>query len=557
MSAEEAEQRKQSMTSAEHSMTNGNTEKIPKTPKKQKQQDKPPAGGFDSTPVPKADPGYTLKFTFHYATRLPIADLNSMSSDPYIVAQLNTNLPTRHKEDPNMRFRTRTLRKTTEPVWNCEWIVAHVPPSGFQLKARIYDEDPADHDDRLGNVHVHADRIDDEWPGIQEQAYKIKKRMGSKRAYLLRACTAMFSKGMHMSGDLYISVQNLGRTQGEGGRMWTVGPNYWTQHLSPMIGRIAGTKDPGKDGTEQYNFQANQFQLSGPVPPELYHRYVEFKPFVKGMFTTKGLRGRVLSKGLHHQHSRVYNYDRTTTYGVFDRPTQDMTLKFLDLVHFDQGGRIFTYVLSLDGLFRFTETGKEFGIDLLSKHTMHSDVSIYIACSGEFFIRRLKNPSKSFEDQETHPPADISNGPPKSESPKDPAYYELIIDNDSGTYRPNAKYLPLLKDFFSNNFPGLKIMTLDCTGDKEKMGKMKREQFERKKVEGEKRTFVQGDGDSMSSSDEEDLDAQAKGKNKGGKLEQGLHAIEEPKDAVLNWAHGDQARERREEEDDQAAIRGG
>lgn len=46
-----------------------------------------------------------------------------------------------------------------------------------------------------------------------------------------------------------------------------------------------------------------------------------------------------------------------------------MTVKFLDLVHYDLGGRVFAYVLTLDSLLRFTETGKEFGIDMLSKHT--------------------------------------------------------------------------------------------------------------------------------------------------------------------------------------------
>jgi len=53
-----------------------------------------------------------------------------------------------------------------------------------------------------------------------------------------------------------------------------------------------------------------------------------------------------------------------------------MTKKVLDF--YDQGGRIFTYVLTLDTKWRFTETGMEFGIDMLSKHTMHSDVSQYI-----------------------------------------------------------------------------------------------------------------------------------------------------------------------------------
>lgn len=109
---------------------------------------------------------------------------------------------------------------------------------------------------------------------------------------------------------------------------------------------------------------------------------MDFKPFVSGMFTAKGIRGKILNKALHHQHERLYNYDRQTEYGVFPEteegkdPDQEVTKKFLDLVHHDQGARIFTFIITLDGLFRFTETGKEFGIDLLSKHTMHSDVNV-------------------------------------------------------------------------------------------------------------------------------------------------------------------------------------
>ena len=209
---------------------------------------KGPAGGFDSTPIPKTAPGYTLKFTFHRANNLPMADINSLSSDPYVLAQLNTSLAKRHKQDPNLRFRSPTIRRNVQPEWNSEWIVANVPASGFQLKVRIYDEDPADHDDRLGNVHVNATNIGESWEGIREQAYNIKKRMGSKRAYFIRGCAAMFNKEVHMSGHLVVSVQMLGRTQVEnGGRAFTIGPCNWSQHLSPLIGRLTGTKDPKKD----------------------------------------------------------------------------------------------------------------------------------------------------------------------------------------------------------------------------------------------------------------------------------------------------------------------
>lgn len=143
-----------------------------------------------------------------------------------------------------MVFRTPTVRKETNPSWECSWIVANVPSTGFDLKCRLYDEDPADSDDRLGNVHVRADWIDVGWPGIKEREYRVRKRMGSKRAYMLRALTEIGSKNPDISGHLVMSVECLGRTPGDqGAHIYTVGPNYWSKHLSPLIGMLAGVKD--------------------------------------------------------------------------------------------------------------------------------------------------------------------------------------------------------------------------------------------------------------------------------------------------------------------------
>ncbi|KAF2015958.1 C2 domain-containing protein [Aaosphaeria arxii CBS 175.79] len=505
--------------------TEGSSERshAPETPKKTNtaQTQKGPEGGFDDTPLLKQPPGYTVKITFHRATNLPLADINTLSADPFILAELKTDLPTRHKEDPPLQLRTRTIRQSTDPEWHTEWIIANVPASGFRLKCRIYDEDPADHDDRLGNVHVNVSNLSENWAAIRGQSYPIKKRMGSKRAYLLRAIAVCFGKVEHMSGSLFVSVEVLGKTPGDNGsRAYTDGPLFWIRHYSPLLGRLLGQKEPteggvsrrtGKPKPERYNFQANQMQLKGPVPEAMYHRYVEFKPFVKAMFTAKGVRGYILSKTLHHQHARVYNFDQKTEYEFLPEPCADFTKKFLELCHYDQGGRIFTYVLTLDALFRFTETGKEFGIDMLSKHTMHSDVAAYTAFSGEFFIRRLKHSHRGLPEEgannPTHPPDEISGGPPKEEPKTDPSYYELIIDNDSGTYRPNCELLPQLKEFMEANFPGLRVLTLDSQGEAEKMAQMKKQQRDRKKTEGDHIVYKQmSRSSSMSSSDEEDLD---------------------------------------------------
>ncbi|KAF2169032.1 hypothetical protein M409DRAFT_21042 [Zasmidium cellare ATCC 36951] len=502
---------------------------------------KGPSGGFDTTPIPSRPSGYTLKITIHRAENLPIADINGFSSDPFCLAQLNTDTPKRHKEDPYLRFRTHTVRKNVEPEWNEDWIIANVPSTGFKLKIRIYDEDPADKDDLLGKVHLSVPSLHEGWEGIKNQGVKLLAHDGSKRAYLLQALTTCFRENKHFRGYLYLSIEMLGKTQpdGQNGRVYTVGPCKWVRHYSPLLGRLVNIKDPNADDGQQqggsqqngqkkpaehYNFQANQVQLQGPVPAKLYHRYVEFKPWVSRMFTSSGLSGVLMGKALHHQHSRVYNFGRSTEWGAFPQgPCEEMTKRFLELVHYDQGGRIFTYVLTLDAFWRFTETGKEFGIDMLSKHTMHSDVSIYIAFSGEFFVRRLKHakqppPPEPIEESsqshppqhapnEEHPPNEVEDGPPSDDPPKHPNHYELVIDNDSGTYRPNADMLPLLKDFLARNLPGLHILTLDCNKDAEKQQKMKAEQRERKKKEGDHIIYTQGDrSSSISSSDEEELD---------------------------------------------------
>ena len=41
--------------------------------------------------------------------------------------------------------------------------------------------------------------------------------MGSKRAYTIRGMAALFKKSVKMSGRLYVSVENLGRSPGENG----------------------------------------------------------------------------------------------------------------------------------------------------------------------------------------------------------------------------------------------------------------------------------------------------------------------------------------------------
>ncbi|KAM3467165.1 hypothetical protein MY5147_008858 [Beauveria neobassiana] len=553
---------------------NGSSEQLDNQPSGTSKEDSQPAkskkrprGGFDSTKLPDAPQGYTVRFTFHSASNLAPGDLKSASSDPFLHATLKVAGLKRHKEDPDLTHRTRTLRRTLEPQWNEQWTVANVPPTGFTLKCRLYDEDSPDKDDRLGNVTIRIPRLYSEWEGIPPpgRTFEGKKRVMSKRAYLLKAVTDVFQSNTHMSPLVTISIELLGHSDPPHGQIYTVGPASWVQHFSPMIGRLAGIKvDDEKQGesasqgdqkqqqqqqqqhangessssdkqankNQRYDFRAIEMQLVGPIPSKMYHRFVAFRPVIGSMFMSTGIRGKILNKALHKQHNRIYNYDRSTEYGDFPPCSEAATRQFLKMARFDQGGRVFTYVLTLDSLFRFTETGKEFGIDLLSKHTMHSDVETYIAYSGEFFIRRLERPTASDDADpphlRTHPADDqLPGGPPSDAPPQDPSYYQLIIDNDSGTYRPDKSVLPDLKAFFERNFPGLGIVAMHWEDDE--LQKMKDAQHEAKKKEGKVLHGVLNRSTSSISSAESELESRQQNWDAAkSKREKALEALEQP-----------------------------
>jgi Ca2+-dependent lipid-binding protein len=213
--------------------------------------EKQPPGGHDTTPLnPTSGETYTVKITFHRAHHVPIADFGKRSADPFILAQVNTSVPTRHGHDPHLRYRSQTIHRTLEPEWNAEWVIAGVPRSGLTLKARLYDEDPDDYDDSLGKVEVETGAINEHF-AIKEETYKVRKTGANFKAYALRSCLRLVDKAHDLHARLVLSVEVLGKTKEEVGKVYTIN-NFWWIHYSPMIGRIAGTKTNDEQGVEKF-----------------------------------------------------------------------------------------------------------------------------------------------------------------------------------------------------------------------------------------------------------------------------------------------------------------
>ncbi|KAJ7623613.1 hypothetical protein FB45DRAFT_926241 [Roridomyces roridus] len=458
-------------------------------------------------------PTYTLQITFDRAKNLPVADIRTLSCDPYVVASILV------PDAEPLKFRTPTVHRTRDPTWDSTWLVCGVPASGFKLLMTLYDEDPNAKlsVDRQGKALAHfgPEEMKEGYESIEKE-YQLQKRRGDLHPYVLTYLSALLpGQKLRKHNRVIASVRVIRKDRGsaEGRGLFTLGPNNYSRHFSPLIGSMVNKRinkdaldvEVQKDGKgrdlSSTTFIANKLQLTGPVPPELRHRFVGYRPFINWMFDDSGIAGRLLYYGLHRQHRSIYKCDKATVWGVIDdtgvninAPVKEKDLEtppkrsnslweptpessaalaraFLDMTSWGEGGKLFTYVITLDGEWRFTETGPEFAIDLLSKHSMHADLAKEIAYSGEFFVQRLQGASQNGDALAANGDATNGDAAPNGDavlsgeattsgdatatatsSPpaRDPKDYELVIDNDSGTYRPKKELLPLFERWLSD-----------------------------------------------------------------------------------------------------------
>lgn len=173
---------------------------------------------------------YTCKITFLRVDNVPVSDLNDLSCDPYLQATLSEDPPRDPSNPQYLTYRTRTCRRSLNPQYNEQWIVAGIPDSGFLLSLKLKDEDPGNYDDDLGKAVL---RIPNEGEGklaegwkSGDREYKVHKRAGRITTTLFTWTARALTRGdIGHHVRVWVSVEVLGKSEHqEDTRLYTVGP---------------------------------------------------------------------------------------------------------------------------------------------------------------------------------------------------------------------------------------------------------------------------------------------------------------------------------------------
>lgn len=366
--------------------------------------------------------------TIHFvgASGLPKMDVIG-TADPYFRASLDKRL-----------LYTSTVKENTQtPVWNEIWHIKNVPLTA-DLEVSVFDKDPGPHDDAIGMFHATMT------PGAKE--YDIEGLM-TKRS----------------KGKFWLEIQTREPTHAtEHCPAYTFdGPVRFSRHFSPTVGRLTSLNDERLYSTWKIFIKGVPMFFGDTV--QGWNRNYAAAQRIFG----PGPESFAVRSAIKSGHAMLYARTTCNGFGVIDTSRDVLNLFEGSLrghptpLPPPAGGddlpaqappkpqrikpAVYTYVIAVqDSSLRFSETGAAFLVDFASKHALHANCAEAVRYSGEFHPRPLGG-WQGFSD-------DI---------PDDMVQWELIVDNNSGTYSPNKDDLVRVQMAFEYNLPGITVRALD------------------------------------------------------------------------------------------------
>jgi hypothetical protein len=362
------------------------------------------------------------------------------SADPYFVAKLDDRISFVWVLSLPQRCigltacaRSTVKVNTLAPVWNEIWRVKNVPVHA-NLSVEVLDKDDgAKRDDYIGKFSTTVTA------GAKEAVINgpLFRRAGG--TFWLKVRVSFISPVRTPTGAQIDSTPS-GKDPKSYPYMFD-GPIRYSRHFSPTVGLLTNTSASDDDRTRLYStwkmyIRGIQLFFGDTVQP-WNHGYKA----AQSIFNP-GASALAVRSGIMAGHRLLYARTTTNKFGVIESSAD-----VLNLLH--GGGRVkpavYTYIISAeDDSLRFSETGAAFFVDFASKHALHANCHPCVRYSGEFHPRPHGGWA-AFSD--TTPDADVK--------------WELVVDNNSGTYSPDKKLLPQLKALLEYNFAGVGVFALD------------------------------------------------------------------------------------------------
>ncbi|KAL0577670.1 hypothetical protein V5O48_004318 [Marasmius crinis-equi] len=374
-------------------------------------------------------PYVDVTIQFIGASGLPKMDVVG-SADPYFVAKLENRIS----------FVSTVKVDTLTPVWNEVWRVKNVPTTA-DLHVEVLDKDlGTPHDDYIGKFKVSvapgAKEVEIEGPLFRRNNrgtfwLKIETTPSSNKEY-----PYLFDGPIRYSRHSSPTVGLFTNSTNTNGRLYSTWKMY-----------IVGVRVHFQDHYQHWNkdYKAAQSIFQGPAsiavraPIQAGHRMLYARSTYNGFGNIENRDDLILllrtelnriaweETKLTKEESRLA---RSSSPGPFAKRVKPA---------------VYTYIISAeDESFRFSETGAAFFVDFASKHALHANCAENVRYSGEFHPRP-KGGWEAFSDNTSDENVE----------------WELVFDNNSGTYAPDKALLPNLKALFEQNFPGFNIFALD------------------------------------------------------------------------------------------------
>ncbi|KAK6353928.1 hypothetical protein TWF730_008348 [Orbilia blumenaviensis] len=424
-------------------------------------------------------PPYDLRLTVVSASNIAIADLRG-TSDPYIIGKLKNvkGLIPGVEKASRIHFRTSTKARTRDPEWRETWRFGGVR-EGTYLKLKLFDEDSKQRtDDKLGSIKlVLKDFEENLLDGFEHTRHiPIRGYKGKKHIQVLTALFDLCNPEDYMKSPephITITLQLFPPTDSSNLSTHLIGPTRYSVHYSPLANLVTTTpskkqqtssqsQGPPPDASEHSStsFKAYKIALIHP-PPSKYLQFHADMSHAKSFDPSK-LHYRFLRHLVRKQYQNIYGHDNNTAYGVWDDPN-DVGQGLVDLLQ-PVENKLFTFVITTNGEWRFCETGDEYKINHLSKHGMHSNGEEKVVWSGEFFVRFEKGISEEditeakmyARDGERTSVAGGGGGGVKPQG-----RWKIYLDNDSGTYSPDKGKIDIFREFMAQNLKGIEVVVKD------------------------------------------------------------------------------------------------